>query len=350
MLDGLIVLGRTLAMLRAIARIYGVRPGSAATVSLLRRTLRNVVAAGVGELVSDAAVETLGASLLAFLSTRAGQGVLNGVLAARLGLSAMQLLPAAAVRRGGAAEPEAAAQGAVRVSGRFAMVQQRADRIVDAAIALAEERGWENVRLYLVAERLGVGLDAIGRGFRDLDAIANAWFARARRQLLRLPAEAVAGKAAARAAACRDDDLVRSPGAAPRGDRRRCCDAKLYPSHPHHWVPMIFDLSRLMHDFLDVARIASTGRRRQLAEVGLTRSSSPPCGTGGAIPSAPASVWAAASPRRPPAGRLGRGRIRRSSRSPKRRADGILRLSTTARNKPETHVFASLTIPGQGQA
>jgi len=90
-LDGLIVAGRTLAMLRAIARVYGVRPGAAATTALLRRTLRNVIAAGIGELVSDAAVETLGASLLAFLSTRAGQGVLNGVLAARLGLSAMQL-------------------------------------------------------------------------------------------------------------------------------------------------------------------------------------------------------------------------------------------------------------------
>jgi putative membrane protein len=90
-LDGLIVLGRTLAMLRAIARVYGVRPGAAATTALLRRTVRNMIAAGVGELVSDAAVETLGASLLAFLSTRAGQGVLNGVLAARLGLSAMQL-------------------------------------------------------------------------------------------------------------------------------------------------------------------------------------------------------------------------------------------------------------------
>ncbi|MGH6918712.1 MAG: TIGR01620 family protein, partial [Geminicoccaceae bacterium] len=90
-LDGLIVLGRTLAMLRAIARVYGVRPGAAATTALLRRTLRNVIAAGVGELVSDAAVETLGASLLAFVSTRAGQGVLNGVLAARLGLGAMQL-------------------------------------------------------------------------------------------------------------------------------------------------------------------------------------------------------------------------------------------------------------------
>jgi putative membrane protein len=91
LLDGLIVLGRTLAMLRAIARTYGVRPGAAATTALLRRTLRNIVAAGVAELVSDAAVETLGASLLSFVSTKAGQGVLNGVLAARIGLSAMQL-------------------------------------------------------------------------------------------------------------------------------------------------------------------------------------------------------------------------------------------------------------------
>ena len=91
------------------------------------------------------------------------------------------------------------------------MVQQRADRIVDAAIALAEERGWENVRLYLVAERLGIGLDDIGREFRDLDAIADAWFARARRQLLRLPAAAVRRQAAAGAAARRDDDLARLP-------------------------------------------------------------------------------------------------------------------------------------------
>jgi putative membrane protein len=91
LLDGLIVLGRTLHMLRAIARLYGVRPGAATTAALLRRTLRNVVAAGVAELVSDAAVETLGASLLSFVSSRAGQGVVNGVLAARLGLGAMQL-------------------------------------------------------------------------------------------------------------------------------------------------------------------------------------------------------------------------------------------------------------------
>lgn len=90
-LDGLIVLARTLAMLRAIARLYGVRPGAATSLSLVRRTLRNVIAAGVGELLSDALVETAGASLLRVLSARAGQGAVNGLLAARLGLAAVQL-------------------------------------------------------------------------------------------------------------------------------------------------------------------------------------------------------------------------------------------------------------------
>lgn len=149
------------------------------------------------------------------------------------------------------------------------MVQQRADRIVDAAIALAEERGWEDVRLYLVAERLGIGLDDVGREFGDLDAIANAWFARARRQLLRLPAEGLIGRPPPERlhAAMTTWFEALAPHHAVTC---QMLDHKLYPSHPHHWVPMIFDLSRLMHDFLDVARIASTGRRRQLAEVGLT--------------------------------------------------------------------------------
>jgi AcrR family transcriptional regulator len=149
------------------------------------------------------------------------------------------------------------------------MVQQRADRIVDAALALAEERGWENVRLYLVAERLGIGLDDIGREFRDLDGIANAWFRRARRQLPRLPAAGLIGRPPPErlhAAMTTWFDALAPHHAV----TAQMLDAKLYPSHPHHWAPMIFDLSRLMHDFLDVARIASTGRRRQLAEVGLT--------------------------------------------------------------------------------
>ena len=91
LLDSALVLARTVIMLRAIARLYGVRPGAVASLTLLRRTVRNVLAAGVGDLVSDAAVEATGATLLSALSARAGQGVMNGLLAAKLGLAAMQV-------------------------------------------------------------------------------------------------------------------------------------------------------------------------------------------------------------------------------------------------------------------
>jgi putative membrane protein len=91
LLDSALVLGRTVIMLRAIARLYGVRPGTVASLTLLRRTVRNVLAAGLGDLVSDAAVEATGATLLSALSARAGQGAVNALLAAKLGLAAMQV-------------------------------------------------------------------------------------------------------------------------------------------------------------------------------------------------------------------------------------------------------------------
>jgi hypothetical protein len=45
---------------------------------------------------------------------------------------------------------------------------------------------------------------------------------------------------------------------------------KLYPSHPHHWVPLAFNLSRTIHWLLDAAGDDSRGRRRQLIEIGMT--------------------------------------------------------------------------------
>jgi AcrR family transcriptional regulator len=63
------------------------------------------------------------------------------------------------------------------------------DRIIDAAVALAEEDagGWYDLRLHLVARRLGVPLEAVLDRFRDADAIADAWFARALRAMARKP-------------------------------------------------------------------------------------------------------------------------------------------------------------------
>ena len=143
------------------------------------------------------------------------------------------------------------------------------DRIVDAALELAEEHGWANVRLHQVAVRTGVPLAAIGAEFRDQDALANAWFARALTAVERIPPEALAGQSAPERlhlVIMRWFEAL----AAHREVTGEMLRAKLYPSHPQHWVPLIFDLSRLVHWFLDAARIASTGRARQLAEIGLT--------------------------------------------------------------------------------
>jgi AcrR family transcriptional regulator len=144
-----------------------------------------------------------------------------------------------------------------------------AGRILAATLDLGEERGFENVRLADVAERVGLPLGEVHRHFADLDAVANAWFAEALQVAIEIPPEAILGltpPARLEAVMMRWFDVL--------APRRRLAgeivQAKLWPALAHHWVPMVFDLSRLMHWFLDAARITSTGRRRALAEVGLT--------------------------------------------------------------------------------
>jgi AcrR family transcriptional regulator len=158
-------------------------------------------------------------------------------------------------------------QGAAKMAtGKRAAVQ---DRIVDAALELGEERGWADVRLHQVAERAGLSLAEVSSEFRDLDAVADAWFARAAAALVAEPAAAIADRRPPErleAAMMRWFDAL----APHRELTAQMLRAKLYLSHPHHWVPLIFELSRLVHRFLDAARIASTGRARQLAEIGLT--------------------------------------------------------------------------------
>jgi len=91
LLDGVLVLWRTIMMLRSIARTYGLALSPAASISLLRRCIRNAAIAGLADAVSHAALEHVGASLTALVSARAGQGAGNALLAGRLGLEAIRL-------------------------------------------------------------------------------------------------------------------------------------------------------------------------------------------------------------------------------------------------------------------
>ena len=149
------------------------------------------------------------------------------------------------------------------------MAAGRREQIIDASLELAAAAGWDNVRLYQVADRLGLPLAAVRAEFRDRDAIADAWFARALDRMLAVPPAELAGQAP-------PERLLRVMMrwfAALQSHHQvtgEMLGVKLYPGHPQHWVPLAFDLSRLIHWFLDAALIASTGYRRQLAEIGLT--------------------------------------------------------------------------------
>jgi putative membrane protein len=90
LLDGVLVLWRTSILFRAIARLYGMAPGPSVTVSLLKGSVRNAALAGLADVVTHAAFESVGAGLLAMLSARAGQGAGNALLHARLGIEAIR--------------------------------------------------------------------------------------------------------------------------------------------------------------------------------------------------------------------------------------------------------------------
>jgi ubiquinone biosynthesis protein COQ9 len=61
-------------------------------------------------------------------------------------------------------------------------------RIVDAALALAEETSWESVRLHALAARLGITLEDIRAHFREKEDIVDAWFDRADAAMLDISA------------------------------------------------------------------------------------------------------------------------------------------------------------------
>jgi AcrR family transcriptional regulator len=59
------------------------------------------------------------------------------------------------------------------------------ERILDTALALAEDKGrWSAVRLHDVADRLSISVSQVLDHYRDLDAVADAWFLRGLRAMV----------------------------------------------------------------------------------------------------------------------------------------------------------------------
>jgi putative membrane protein len=90
--DMLLVMWRTSKLLRQMAESYGASLGQLRSLILIKHLFAALLWAGSSELALDLGSDVLGAELTSKLSMRAGQGLIAGMLVARLGLAAQQLL------------------------------------------------------------------------------------------------------------------------------------------------------------------------------------------------------------------------------------------------------------------
>ncbi|WP_029013746.1 TIGR01620 family protein [Niveispirillum irakense] len=91
LLDAALVLWRNMRLVREIATLYAARPGLIGSARLVRRMAENIGVAGIAGGGDGLVVDMLGGTLAAALSARLGQGMINGLLTARIGLTAMHL-------------------------------------------------------------------------------------------------------------------------------------------------------------------------------------------------------------------------------------------------------------------
>jgi len=91
LLDVIFVIAQIIRLVRRIAEIYGGRPGLLGFVKLARSIGAHIAITG-GMAVGDSLVQQLvGHGIASRISARMGEGVLNGLLTARVGLSALSV-------------------------------------------------------------------------------------------------------------------------------------------------------------------------------------------------------------------------------------------------------------------
>ncbi len=89
--DVIAALGANLRMIRRMAEIYGGRAGAVGGWRLARTVVAHLIATGAVAAGDDLIHTVAGGGVLAKLSRRFGEGVINGALTARVGVAAMEV-------------------------------------------------------------------------------------------------------------------------------------------------------------------------------------------------------------------------------------------------------------------
>lgn len=145
-----------------------------------------------------------------------------------------------------------------------------ASRILDAAIALAEQRSWESIRLHEVAAAAGISLDDIRQDFREKEALIDAWFDRADAVMLRIAATPEMAQLDARERLRR---LIMSWLNALEPHRRvtrQMILSQCEPGHIHIQIPAIMRISRTVQWMREAALLQDAYLRRAIAETVTT--------------------------------------------------------------------------------
>ncbi|RDB43472.1 TetR/AcrR family transcriptional regulator [Halomonas sp. DQ26W] len=145
------------------------------------------------------------------------------------------------------------------------------DQVVDEAVRQAEERGWEAVRLTEVARALELPVSLVLTRFRDLDAVANAWFQRGLQAMLAKKPDTFEDWPER----VRIEHSLLAWLDAFSAHRRvtvQMLRTKAHLPHLHTWVPMAFDLSRTVQWLREAAQLEARygTRRAQVEELALT--------------------------------------------------------------------------------
>lgn len=91
MLDAVLVLWRSVRMIRDIAEIYGFQPGAAATAHLARRVLSGAASAALADAIGDTLGAQITGRVAAVVSPKLAEGVVAAVRIARLGNATIEL-------------------------------------------------------------------------------------------------------------------------------------------------------------------------------------------------------------------------------------------------------------------